>query len=125
MAIEDEGLTSYQSGRVYDVLVKHAGASELGRSDFAWYQEGGFRNGCIFNGGLGFSGKFCRSGYREREQWYVNGYKEDDTPTRDAMLDATNAALAELVAALVYEPLRLTSEGIPSEWATAYVERPG
>lgn len=45
-----------------------------------------------FIGSLGFGGKFWRNNGR----WYVTAYREDLTPERQAVIDATNAALTAL-----------------------------
>lgn len=87
-------LTAEQANAIWDVLVEHAGASELGRSDFVdvetWQDCTEYR----FQGSLGFGGKF----WRNRDRWYVTAYPEDvrGLPERQQAIDTANAALAEL-----------------------------
>lgn len=87
-------LTPNQANAVYDILVKDAGASEDGREDFVYLQTHDHLREYRFIGGLGFGGKFRRNGWEDR--WYVDCYTEDLTPERQAMIEAANAALAEL-----------------------------
>jgi hypothetical protein len=79
--------------RIYDVLVRHAGATEHDRIGFvvAHTTDGGcweFR----FQGSLGFGGKFRNDAGR----WRVDCYREDETPERLAVIEATNLALARM-----------------------------
>lgn len=79
-----------QANAVYDVLMAHAGARESWRSDFIHVvTKGGSEY--RFQGSLGFGGK-----YRQKTN-KVDCYQEDETPERLATIEATNAALAQLV----------------------------
>lgn len=81
---------------IWYILTLHAGAEDNGwmKDNFVYLQSDPdtrvdeFR----FGGGLGFGGKF----WVDRRKWYVNCYKEDLTPEREAMIEATNQALKEL-----------------------------
>jgi hypothetical protein len=80
-------------GRVYDVLVAHAGASRDEDERFAFIFEysgqkptGQYR----FCGKLGFGGKFYWPGF------CVGCYPEDRTAEREAAVEATNLALKSL-----------------------------
>lgn len=83
-------MTEEQANAVYNVLVEHAGASEVQRDEFVFMHANGRCDEYRFQGRLGFGGKFWR------RDWRVSAYPEDTTPARQAILDATNAALAEL-----------------------------
>lgn len=50
-----------------------------------------------FCGALGFGGKFRNTGNRD-DTPYVDCYREDETPARNAMIEAANKRLAELFA---------------------------
>jgi len=88
-------------GKVWDVLVRHAGASEAGRADFVryhvqaaslahtWWIQEEWR----FMGSLGMGGKF----YSELEAFRVGCYSEDRTPHRVAICKSTNEALKPLL----------------------------
>jgi hypothetical protein len=89
---EPEPMTAAQADAVYDVLVKHAGASEGWREDFVCYLVDARTTEHRFQGVLGIGGKFWNSGGR----WYVATYPEDLTPARRQAIDDTNAALAAL-----------------------------
>lgn len=78
--------------RIFDVLVRHCGASAMDRETFVQRQGEGaseFR----FMGNLGYGGKFwnnyCGAGLR----WRVDCYPEDETPRRRRMIARTNARL--------------------------------
>jgi hypothetical protein len=94
-------LTADQANAVYDVLVQHAGASDhqgtFARGHFVATETEECVREYRFMGALGGGGKFRRD-YRGgvRDCWYVSCYPEDLTPARQAAVDATNAALAEL-----------------------------
>lgn len=92
-------LTTAQAHAVYDVLVQHAGADGTetegvysSRTDFIFAQTDGYVAEYRFMGALGGGGKFRRSSWDDR--WYVDCYREDLTPARQAAIDATNKALA-------------------------------
>lgn len=82
--------------QIYDILAAHAGADaaphSISRRQFITFMT---RPTMIreyrFVGNLGFGGKFHDDGHR----WRVGCYREDDTPERDAIIERTNAALAE------------------------------
>lgn len=81
--------------KVYDVLVREAGASphRIDRAAFVWSHDGS--RGYVasewrMGGPLGFGGKY-RSGTNT-----VDCYPEDMTPERAEIIARTNAALAAL-----------------------------
>ena len=96
-------MTPDQANAVYDVLAKHCGANDAPgspdwlltpRDEFVFHQTREVQREYRFQGRLGFGGKFRRNGWEDR--WYVDCYPEDLTPERQQMIDAANAALAEL-----------------------------
>jgi len=82
-------LTYNQAMAIFTVLVKEAGAHESGREDFVFHAISGTTE-YRFQGALGFGGKF------RPETWRVDCYPEDNTPERERMIKATNAALGLL-----------------------------
>lgn len=88
-------LVEFEGQRIYDVLVARCGApTDLSsRTEWAawWPQRDNLRE-FRFIGLLGFGGKFWSSG----AAWYVNCYREHETPERLAMIAAANERLAEL-----------------------------
>lgn len=96
----NQPLTEDQANAVYDALVEHAGALEEGRKGFVYLQTNGHLPEYRFIGSLGYGGKFWRmTGIRRGDpdlQWSVSAYREDMTPERQAVIDATNTALAAL-----------------------------
>lgn len=99
--IDGRALTEEQANAIWDVLVKHAGASadEWDRHDFVSAAMDGTMTEWRFQGRLGFGGKF----YLERRRWRVGAYPEDMTPERQRMVGEANGALAGLRAS--YEAL--------------------
>lgn len=89
-----EPLTAEQANTVYDVLVKHAGASDQGREDFVLLEAEEEVNEYRFGGSLGFGGKF----WNYRDRWSVTAYPEavKAHPELQGRIDTTNAALAAL-----------------------------
>lgn len=83
-------MTEVEADAVYNILVEHAGADEHGRREFAAMHANGRCDEYRFVGWLGFGGKFWR------HDWRVSAYPEDITPGRQAIVDVTNAALADL-----------------------------
>ncbi len=84
-------MTEEQAHAVYALLVQHAGAHEDDRDAFVYHVA----HGCTeyrFQGCLGFGGKL----YVERRRWRIGCYPEDKTAARVAIIDLTNAKLAEL-----------------------------
>lgn len=97
-------MTLEQANAVYDILVAHAGAQEVGRADFVFQQTSErWPTEYRFGGSLGFGGKFWRLPLPFRvgsdANWYVTAYPEDmdRRPEIRQEIDATNAALAVLV----------------------------
>ncbi len=88
-------LTAEQANAVFDVLVECADAGEWQRDEFVQTHVEGRCDEFRFQGLLGFGGKFWRTNGR----WYVSAYPEDIAaqPERQAVIDATNARLAELL----------------------------
>ncbi len=89
-------LTAAKADAVYDVLVEHAGASDMvsAREEFVQLQTDRHCPEYRFVGLLGFGGKFRRGGRSDR--WYVDCYPEDLTPQRQAAIDTTIKALEDL-----------------------------
>ena len=81
---------------IYDILVKHCEAPEGYRRSFVdhhceppWAGVSEWR----FCGNLGFGGKF----WRNHGRFYVNYYREDETPEREAAAERANAAIQEYI----------------------------
>ncbi len=95
-------LSEADAAAVWQVLVDHAGAPDhaMSRDAFVQFQAARTCEEYRFGGSLGFGGKFRRSVLcacpEHGEQWTVDCYPEDETPERLAVIDKTNAALAEL-----------------------------
>jgi hypothetical protein len=82
--------TADQANAIWDVLVEHAGAVEDQREQFVSVQTYSHCAEYRFGGELGFGGKFWS------QRWDVTCYSEDQTAERQAIIAATNAALAAL-----------------------------
>ncbi len=95
-------LSESEAAAIWQVLVDHAGASDdpYDRANFIHSHAESFVQEWRFIGTLGLGGKFRRTrGWQEpdgRGRWYVDCYREDETPERLAVIEATNEALAEL-----------------------------
>lgn len=86
-------------GAIYDVVVQECGARESERPDFVQQSKFGTPDSCRewrFCGALGFGGKLRdrRFTYDGLPRFYVDCYREDETPERRKMIDAANARLA-------------------------------
>lgn len=86
-------------GKMYDILVKHAGAREdsYDRKSFVqqainWDYRFGFEY--RFMGSLGGGGKIWLPLHRDP---YVNCYQENETPDRKKSIEKANEALSLLV----------------------------
>ena len=91
--MSDKAPMSYaDANAVYDILVEHAGevVDEYSRQRFVDAQMAYVEREYRFMGALGFGGKFRR---RYDDVWFVACYPEDMNPHRQAVIDATNAAL--------------------------------
>jgi hypothetical protein len=86
---------------IWDILVKHAGASNYEferqsciysecKHDLEKFGSSEYR----FQGALGFGGKFRRTKWGNR--WYVDQYPEDETPESLEIVRVTNEKLKEL-----------------------------
>lgn len=88
--------------RAWGILVEHAGArnTDFNRERFIEaflspkHQVVEYR----FQGHLGFGGKF----WRNDRHFYVSCYREEETPTRLAIIEHVNTLLSELP---YYEPV--------------------
>ncbi len=95
-------LTEAEAAAIWRVLVDHAGASDhpFDGEAFIQLQTANVEPEWGFGGLLGFGGKFRRNrvwiGGTRTESWTVDCYREDLTPERQAVIDKTNEALAEL-----------------------------
>ncbi len=100
-------LSEADAANIWQVLVDHAGAYEdpipgglRTSTTFVQVQSATACEEYRFCGSLGFGGKFRRNrvwiGDTCTESWTVDCYREDLTPERQAVIDKTNAALAEL-----------------------------
>ena len=79
-------MTKDSANKIYDVLVKYAGAHEDWRNNFV-YCHAVDKYGCQeyrFQGDLGFGGKY----YSGRNK--VSAYSEDLTPKREKQIDKVN-----------------------------------
>ena len=82
-----------RANAIYDILAEYAGAPEHGRVSFVYHaEEGRSPMEHRFCGHLGFGGKFRMNAGRI----YVDYDPEDRTAERDAIVKATNEALAAL-----------------------------
>lgn len=91
-------LTNIQAKLVYDVLVDLVDAPERQRDMFYHTQINSVCEEYRFQGALGFGGKFRRAYWPwSGERWYVDQYREDESPATKAMIEEANAVLAELV----------------------------
>jgi hypothetical protein len=95
-----------KADKIYEVLVKLAGAPDrpIDRWQFASHLAeveekkrqrtlpGGAGDEYRFGGALGAGGKVW---YGTSRGWRVNCYREDETPTRLAVIETTNAALEQ------------------------------
>ena len=92
--------------KIYDVLVEVLGIyvpedrDDYSRSNFVRYATEGKWTEFRFGNPLGFGGKVWNNDNR----WYVSCYREDETPERRALIEKTNAALAELHAEVYKQP---------------------
>lgn len=103
MIENDEGapLSLDAAHAVYDVLEHYVGAnSSWGRADFLYAQTAKWCPEYRFGGDLGFGGKFRRNTVirpgQDRpvfEGWYVDCYREDETPERRGQITRANEAL--------------------------------
>lgn len=66
------------ANQIYDLLVEY-GAREEDRKMFVYHAERGGFSEWRFQGIFGFGGKFRNYS----NKWYVDYYKEDQTPERD------------------------------------------
>lgn len=91
--MNNDNLPDVMANDVYNLLVAHCEARETNREFFVrWFvNESG--NEWRFQGALGFGGKF----WRTLGRWHVNYYREDETPEREAMYEAVNTALKDLM----------------------------
>lgn len=94
-----------QANAVWDILVEHAGASDnpdVGeRESFVHLQTTRHLTEYRFIGNLGSGGKFWRNTSKRPdgswgEMWYINCYRESETPERLAAIQAANEALEAL-----------------------------
>ncbi len=97
-------LSEAEAAAIWQVLVDHAGAYDdpHDRASFVHSQAEGVIQEWRFMGVLGGGGKFRRNrvwiGSTCTESWTVDCYPEDETPERLAVIEKTNAALADLLA---------------------------
>lgn len=99
----DDALTAELAEAIWTILVEEAGASaDLDkRRGFVMVETRRRVDEYRFVGHLGFGGKFWRNpGTRPDgswgERWYVNCYREDETPERKAAIARTNDRLWDL-----------------------------
>lgn len=87
-----------KANAIYDILVQECGAREDERPSFLFHQTAEQVSEWRFCGKLGFGGKFWRQGGSlfTKELIYVDCYKEDRTPERQAMIEAASKRLAAL-----------------------------
>ena len=86
-------MTEKKAQELYNQLAKLCGAPESYRADFiASYTRERYPTEWRFQGELGFGGKFWIRG----DKWYVNCYREDETPERRKMIDEVNKVLEDM-----------------------------
>lgn len=97
---DGQGMTEERANRVYDVLVRLAGArdDDDDRLMFVHIQTREWCTEYRFMGSLGFGGKFWRTPDGFGERWRIDCYREDETPGRRRIIDETNEALEQLLA---------------------------
>lgn len=92
-------ITPSQADAAYTILVQHAGARAhpFDRELFVYHVAKAKHPATEyrFMGHLGFGGKFRNNGNKNNVP-HVDCYREDLTQEREAVIAATNAALAEL-----------------------------
>jgi hypothetical protein len=86
-----------RSKAIYDILVAQAGAfaDESDRYQFEQAyldRESGFGLEFRFQGSLGFGGKIR---YTASTGWYIDCYREDESPQRNRVIASVNAALSQ------------------------------
>ena len=86
-------MNDQKANAIFDILVKECGAFDDDRLGFVYNQTAEPVSEWRFCGKLGFGGKF----WRNNGKWYVNCYREDETPKRMKMIEAANKRL-ELLA---------------------------
>ncbi len=91
-------LSEADAAAIWQVLIDHAGASRepFDAENFIHHQSTSVVDEWRFMGALGAGGKFRRAPSCDGERWYVDCYREDETPERLAVIAKTNEALAEL-----------------------------
>jgi len=82
---------------IYDILVAQAGAADDEGDRYQFEQsyldrESGFGLEFRFQGSLGFGGKIR---YTPSTGWYIDCYREDESPQRNRVIASVNAALAQ------------------------------
>jgi hypothetical protein len=95
-------LSASDAARIWQVLVDHAGADVRDGEDFVAIQSTHTIAEHQIRGWLGAGGTFRRNrvwiGDTRTESWTVDCYPEDLTPGRQAVIEKTNQALADLLA---------------------------
>ena len=88
-------MTAEKANRIWDILVKDAGAHEHHRENFVHYLIEPVRHGheYRFMGDFGFGGKLH---YTPTRGAWVSCYPEDQTDERKARIDSINAELANV-----------------------------
>jgi hypothetical protein len=95
-------LSESEAAAIWQVLVDHTdvGSESNDRDHFVYCQTAQVIEEWRFVGCLGAGGKFRRNrvwiGATRTESWTVDCYAEDLTDDRQAVIDNTNEALAEL-----------------------------
>ena len=83
----------YTAEAIWDVLVEFCGAGEFDRESFVICATDGNWTEWRFQGSLGFGGKVWNNAGR----FYVNLYREDETPERIAARDKANEELEKIL----------------------------
>jgi hypothetical protein len=89
-------LTPETANAIYDILLAEVEAHEVYREDFVYHFTEKWKGNTAewrFQGCLGFGGKF----WIQHDRWYVNGYREDETPENRRCAARANARLAQLL----------------------------
>lgn len=87
-------LTKEQADKIYNCLIENCGACPHNQQSFISLQTTKEIVEWRFGGKLGFGGKFWNNDNR----WYVSCYQEDETKTRNKIIEKTNLELCFLKA---------------------------
>lgn len=100
-------LTIEIANKIYDILVKEAGAPECYRDNFVYVESKENCHEYRFQGDLGFGGKF----WNDDNKWYVACYAEDETPERLKIIETTNKELQDFIELINSQKILIKANG--------------